>query len=127
MRTVVLRASRATWCAFHDSPSPLSYNCIDAKNRGVVSPMHHLCNVSDICRTITQEVFDVNDVTSLVVDLFHKKDALSIVSDVYGQLQRLFGTVWKTGENFRLFKARFCSQRHRFNALGHLTALIVMQ
>lgn len=70
-----------------------------------------------------KDVLDADDGTSLVVDAVHKKDALSVVSDVYSQLHRLFRMVRKHGEDFREFEARFNAQLHRFYALGHLTAL----
>lgn len=72
---------------------------------------------------ITQGVIGVDYGTSLVLDALHTKDAISVYSDVYVKLQRLFRTVDRNGEYFSLFKARNNAQPHRFNTLNHSTLM----
>lgn len=81
------------WCAFHDNLNPPNSKIIKHENRVGVLLKHLLCNAGDIFQTITHDVIDTDDGTSLVVDAVHKKYALSVVSNVYGQLQRLLRTV----------------------------------
>lgn len=109
------------WCAFHDILSEWNRNRIGPNNRGVVLLSHLFGNAAAVCRTITQEIVDSDDVTSLTVNSVHRKEALSVVSDVYCHLQNLFRTLQRCSESFGLFKTRFNVQAHRFNGLSLTT------
>lgn len=73
--------------------------------------------------TNTLEVIDDNDVTPLVVDKVHKKDVLSIGSDVNTPLQQLIRTVQRGNGPFRPLEAPFNAHLHRFKALGYTTGI----
>lgn len=76
------------------SPSPIGVsstktfrrpnkNHIDPKKSSIVLLCYLFGHTSDVFGTVTQGVIDPDDVTLFFADGVHKKDALSVVSDVY--------------------------------------------
>lgn len=53
----------------------------------------------------------------------YRKDALSIVRDVFKQLQTIFQTVIRSGDNFLQLEAYLNIQFHRFFSLCCVSAL----
>lgn len=91
------------WSVFHDSLHEQNKNKISPNKRRVVLLSNLFENATLVCRTITQDVIDTDDGTSIVLDAVDKKDELTAVSDVYEQLQEQLAFTRRANEPFHLF------------------------
>lgn len=118
-----LRVGRLPLFTFHNNLTQTNINRIDPKNRGI-SALSYICvHARDLCCTITQDVIDADDVTTLYVDAVFKKDSLSVVSNLYTQLQFLFRTFHCNVESFHRLKPRLNAQPNRCNSRSTSTTL----
>lgn len=111
------------WCAFFNSVADTKSNKICPKNRGVVFLPHLFENGASVCRIKHQDLIYTKDVTAFLIHTVHKTSALSVVLDVYAQIQQLFRTTRSSNKNFRLFEGRLDARLHRLNVLCSTNAL----
>lgn len=84
------------WSTFHDDLNYINSNQIAQEHGGIVLFSHIFGDASNLF-SIQAEVVATDDNTAPIVDAIYKKDALSVVSDVFTKLQSLFKTFRRSG------------------------------
>lgn len=80
------------WCTLHDILPDNNRDKIVKKNRGIVLLSHLYGRAKDRCEGIEDEVLKAGDGVNLIVVAIYKRDALSVVSLFYQELQSLLST-----------------------------------
>lgn len=101
--------------SIHDSLHESHKHKIDLMDCGFVLLSHLFGNAHELCGSIQRKMLDSDDCSALIFDEVHKKDSFSVVTDVFTQLKSPIFTTFRRNESYRLFKARFNAQLHRYN------------
>ena len=104
------------WNAFHNKLTDSNSNKIPADLRGIMLQSQLYGRARDICRSITDTDIQSNTGWKSVVDAIYRREALSVVSDVYLNFTSLLSMKRGSTETFRNFESRFLAQVSRLNS-----------
>lgn len=86
--------------------------------RGIVLKPQLYGHGKDLCVGISEKIISSSDDLTAIINAVHKRDSLSVVMDVYKDLQDLLQLSSGGNENFHGFELRFAAQSGKLNAYG---------
>lgn len=86
--------------------------------QGIVLLSHLYGRARHLCKSITDDFIANKDGIYTIVATVHKKEPLTVVSPVYGELISQTSAKRSPNESFRVFEIRFIVQLSRFNSLA---------
>lgn len=95
----------------HGNPNKLAKNL-----RGSILKSECYGHAKDLCRSIPLKQLNSIDVIQHVVNAIHRRDALSVVADVYSDSNQLLSTRRNGSEQLKNSEILFEAQLVRFNA-----------
>lgn len=104
------------WKKNHDKLPDSNSNKILQQLREVVVQSLLLNGAHSFCMTITDSDIQSIDGSKVVVDAIQKREALSVVSDVYQNFMSLLSTRRGSTKTFRSSESRFDTQISKLNA-----------
>ncbi len=110
-----VRAVRS-WSAFHDMLSDNNSNKILKKLRGNMLHSHLYGRAKYLRQELPFEQISSEDGCDKICKALHKRDALSVVSTVYGDFLNLLSTKRGPNEAFRNFESRFAAAISKFKS-----------
>ncbi len=106
------------WAAFHDSLTDQNSNKIQKEQRGLVLHTQLYGRAEDRTRHMTIEDLQKESAVSDIIKCVYQRDPLTVVSDVYKDLETLLNTKRAANESFKNFESRFSAQLSKFNSHG---------
>lgn len=111
------------WQAFHANISEAKSNKISPMNQVIVLLSHFYGRAKVLCKSIPDFVVCNEKRVEAIVGAFHKRDLLSVLLSVYGELITLMTAKRTPNETPKNFELRFNAELTRFNSLATNTAL----
>lgn len=113
----------SSWCDFQDNLPDANPNKIGKNNRGIVLRSQLYGRAKDLCKGLDSTKVASVDGVKLIVNSVYKRDALSVVTTLYDELQQLMSLRRERGESFPEYELRFAAQLARFNSLAPCVAV----
>lgn len=104
------------WNKFHDRLPDSNSNKIPKELRGIMLQSQLYGRARDLCMTISDSDIQSNNGSKVVVYAIYKREARSVVSDVYQNFMSLLNTPRGSTETFKNFESRFDAQISKLNA-----------
>lgn len=108
--------SVALWNAFQNKLPDLNSNKIPSELRGIMLQSQLYGRARDLCKGIPDTEIQSDTGSVAIVKAVYKRDALSVVSEVYENFISLLNTKHGFTETFKTFESRFEAQVSKFNA-----------
>lgn len=111
------------WCCYHDMLPLNSTNRIAKKVRGILLKSQLFGRARDLVRSLDWSLIQSEEGAEHIVRAIHKSDPLTLLSDIFGDFNRLIVARRGESESFKGFEGRFAALVSKFNSHSVNTSL----
>jgi len=111
------------WGQFHDKLPASNSNKIPADLRGICLKSQLFGRALDLCKGIPDDDIASENGAQLIIDAIYKRDALSVVSEVYQDFNDLLTCRRSSNESFKNYESRFAAMVAKMSAHGNTVKL----
>ena len=113
-------AAVKSWSSFHDKLPDSNSNKIPQELRGIMLQSHLYGRAKDLCKDLLFEEIESEDGVEKICNTLYKKDALTAVSNAYGDFQNVLLTKQGNNETFQNFESRFAAAIAKMKSHGSM-------